>query len=55
MEVSGCSNQLVTFDSLFPRMLSENCYIIHKSGGCQERELTSTPPPMRSRNPCQTS
>ena len=39
----------------FSSMLSEIGDTILKLGGCQGWDLTSTPPPMRSRNSNQTS
>ena len=48
-------NQFVTFDSLVSSMLSANGNIIPKLGGYKMWALASTPPPMRSRNPNQTS
>ena len=39
----------------FSSMLSEIGDIILELGGCQGWALTSTPPPMRPRNPNQTS
>ena len=52
---SVCADQFVTFDSLVSSMLSEIGDIIFKLGRYQGWALTSTPPPMRSRNPNQTS
>ena len=39
----------------FSSMFSEIGDIILELGGCQGWALTSTPPPMRSKNPNQTS
>ena len=50
VSVSVCADQFVTFD-----MLSEIGLIILELGACQGWALTSTPPPMRSKNPNQTS
>ena len=57
MEVSEsiCADQFVSFDSLVLSMLSEIGDLILTLGGCQGWALTSTPPPMRSRNQNQTS
>ena len=57
MEVSEsvCADQSVTFHSLVSSMFSEIGDIILKLGGYQGLALTSTPPPMRSRNPNQPS